>query len=121
MADSSILAAAAVTVTCLIFSLKERSEAKKRRHKGREQYRKRQRTEEVCDSISRELLISEQDGYKKFKRYLPINEDCFYELLRRVEPHIKRKDTVMKEAISAEKRLVVALRYLASGKYNGHL
>ena len=39
----------------------------------------------------------------------------FNELLAKITPHISRKDTVMRDSISAHDRLCVTLRFLASG------
>nr|CAI5840206.1 unnamed protein product [Callosobruchus analis] len=50
------------------------------------------------------------------KNYLRMNEECFQLLLSSIKPHITKKDTVMRESISAEERLLVTLRYLATGR-----
>ncbi|CAH2007757.1 unnamed protein product [Acanthoscelides obtectus] len=51
-----------------------------------------------------------------FKNYLRMDEASFRKLLTLVKPHIKRQNTVMRKAISAEERLIVTLRYLATGR-----
>lgn len=51
-----------------------------------------------------------------FKNYLRMDEACFWKLLELIKPYIKRKNTVMRKAISAEERLLVTLRYLATGR-----
>lgn len=50
-----------------------------------------------------------------FKNYLRMDDDSFQILLELVRPLITRKDTVMREAITAEERLIITLRYLATG------
>jgi len=40
----------------------------------------------------------------------------FYELLNLVRPLIEKQNTIMRESISAEERLVATLRFLATGR-----
>jgi len=40
----------------------------------------------------------------------------FHQLLNLVRPHIEKQNTVMRESISAEERLVATLRFLATGR-----
>jgi hypothetical protein len=40
----------------------------------------------------------------------------FQELLTLIKPHTERENTVMRDAISAEERLVATLRFLAIGR-----
>lgn len=42
--------------------------------------------------------------------------DTFQELLIRIKPLIERKNTLFREAVSAEERLLATLRFLATGK-----
>nr|CAI5848126.1 unnamed protein product [Callosobruchus analis] len=44
-----------------------------------------------------------------------MSNGCFNKLLGMILPDIERKDTQFRQCISAEDRLAVALRYLASG------
>ncbi|XP_046386856.1 putative nuclease HARBI1 [Ischnura elegans] len=60
-------------------------------------------------------LLKELDG-NDFRNYLRMDEMCFMELLSKIKPQIDRKNTVMRECVSAEERLVVTLRYLATGR-----
>ena len=48
-------------------------------------------------------------------RYVRMSKERFDHLLNLVRDKITKKDTRMREAISAEERLVITLRYLASG------
>uniref|UniRef100_A0A6G5A944 Uncharacterized protein n=1 Tax=Rhipicephalus microplus TaxID=6941 RepID=A0A6G5A944_RHIMP len=63
--------------------------------------------------LYRELLLSDSQEYR---RLLRVSREQFVQLLSLVGPRIQRQDTVMRRAISAETRLQVTLRYLASGK-----
>ena len=51
-----------------------------------------------------------------YRRFLRMNPSVFHELRALVEPYITHKDTCMQKAIPAGERLVVTLRYIASGK-----
>lgn len=59
-----------------------------------------------------ELLVSDTEEYR---RLLRVSREQFVQLLSLVGPRIERQDPVMRRAISAETRLQVTLRYLASG------
>ena len=48
-------------------------------------------------------------------RYLRMSKDRFDHLLTLITDKITKKDTKLREAITAEERLVITLRYLASG------
>jgi len=60
-------------------------------------------------------LLNELDG-DDFRNYLRMDYDCFNELLNLVSPLISKQNTHMREAVSAEERLVATLRYLATGR-----
>jgi hypothetical protein len=63
-------------------------------------------------------LLKELDG-DDFRTYLRMDHNCFDELLNLVRPSITKQNTHLREAVSAEERLVATLRYLASGReYN---
>ncbi|XP_008181021.1 uncharacterized protein LOC103308774 [Acyrthosiphon pisum] len=51
-----------------------------------------------------------------FKNYLRMENHTFYELLDLVRPLIEKQNTIMRESISAEERLVATLRFLATGR-----
>ncbi|KAF2890092.1 hypothetical protein ILUMI_16081, partial [Ignelater luminosus] len=51
-----------------------------------------------------------------FCNYLRIDYESFSGLLNLVSPLITKQDTAMREAITAQKRLVATLRYLATGR-----
>lgn len=51
-----------------------------------------------------------------FKNYLRMNSETYQELLDMVTPYIEKKNTNMRQAISAHERLSVCLRFLATGR-----
>ncbi|XP_046686715.1 uncharacterized protein LOC124372373 [Homalodisca vitripennis] len=53
---------------------------------------------------------------KDWHNYLRMNEETYLDLLSRVSPLIKKKDTVMRTAITPHERLTATLRYLATGR-----
>jgi len=60
-----------------------------------------------------ELLLTLNEDYANFLR---MDHLTFMELLEKVEPYIKKKDTNMRSAIPANLRLSTTLRYLATGQ-----
>lgn len=50
-----------------------------------------------------------------FKNYLRMDNNSYNALLNLVKNKIKKQDTTMRDAITAEERLTVTLRYLATG------
>ena len=62
----------------------------------------------------KELEREDLPGYKSFQRLHP---ELFRELLHKVAPLIARKDTNFRQAIPAEVRLALALRFLATGNF----
>jgi len=64
-------------------------------------------------NLLRELQSNEPADYKN---YLRMENHTFYKLLNLVRPYIEKKNTVMRESISAEERLVATLRFLATGR-----
>ncbi|KAJ8884593.1 hypothetical protein PR048_016450 [Dryococelus australis] len=60
-------------------------------------------------------LVKELDA-DDFCNFMRMDEECFMELLGMVKPFIDKKNTATREAVSAEERLVVTLRYLPTGR-----
>lgn len=50
-----------------------------------------------------------------FRNFTRMSKENFYKLLRMIEPVISKKDTKFREAVSAEMRLLITLRFLATG------
>lgn len=62
------------------------------------------------------LLNELRDNFPEdFKNYLRMDAETFNILLNLVSALISKQNTKMRESISAEERLVVTLRYLATG------
>ncbi|XP_069605173.1 uncharacterized protein [Ranitomeya imitator] len=56
------------------------------------------------------------DNLEKYFEYTRMSQDSFRYLLRLVEGAITRQDTQLRRSISAEERLLVTLRFLATGE-----
>ncbi|PNF22512.1 hypothetical protein B7P43_G14377 [Cryptotermes secundus] len=63
--------------------------------------------------LMRELAEEDPKGYRNIMRMAEVK---FEELLEMVSPLIRKKDTVMREALSAKTKLEIALRYLSAGE-----
>ncbi|KAJ8932248.1 hypothetical protein NQ314_014811 [Rhamnusium bicolor] len=61
-------------------------------------------------------MVSSRNKERDYLNYLRMDEDNFYFILNLIRPYIEKKNTVLREAVSAEERLVVTLRYLATGQ-----
>ena len=49
-----------------------------------------------------------------YRNYLRMDDKTFNYLLEKIRPCAKKKDTILRRAITAEQRLVATLRYLAT-------
>lgn len=58
----------------------------------------------------------QENSLNDFHNYLRMNDECFQQLLSAVTPWIQKQDTAMREAISAEQKLIAALRYVVTGQ-----
>src|SRR5277367_2401083 len=71
------------------------------------------RKEKSCYfNLLQELALQE---HAKYRRFMRMNEDSFQKLLSMVRPYITKQNTPMREPISAEERLALTLRCLATG------
>ena len=52
----------------------------------------------------------------RFKSFIRISPDMFDDIVRRVRPKIERRHTRLREAISVEQRVAIALRFAATGE-----
>ena len=66
------------------------------------------------NNLMREISLEDP---QQFRIFLRMTTDNLEEILRVVGPLISKKDTTMREAISAKERLAVTLRFLATGKF----
>jgi hypothetical protein len=68
----------------------------------------------LCENLLLELELEDVGGYKNWMR---MKKEDFMHILSKVEPKIAKKDTNFRESISANHRLSITLRYLATGKF----
>ena len=66
----------------------------------------------VFSTLFQELKTSRE----QFFRYTRMSPDRFHHLLGLVEEKISKKDTQFRKEISAEERLIITVRYLATGE-----
>lgn len=64
-------------------------------------------------SLLRELRANDPNDYRN---YLRMDEDTFNHLLSLVGEHLRKQDSVMRQAIPPEERLIATLRFLATGR-----
>ncbi|KAB0804838.1 hypothetical protein PPYR_01808 [Photinus pyralis] len=57
-----------------------------------------------------------QEDPEQFKQFLRIDEPTFNKLLELVTPYIQKKDTYFREAVSSRDKLIITLRFLATGE-----
>lgn len=101
---------AALVIAAIVLK-RRRKQNKKKRMWARNWIRNRE-TENTTQNLIRDLR---NDGVNGFETFFRISPDQFDELLSKVGPFIAKQDTKMRKAISAETRLAITLRFLASG------
>lgn len=101
----------ATIVIAAILLKRRKSKRNKKRLWARNWIRNRE-TENICQNLIQDLRNDESNGFEEHFRMSP---ESFDFLLEKVRPLITKKDTRMRKAISAETRLAITLRYLASG------
>lgn len=57
-----------------------------------------------------------QEEPEQFKQFLRMSEESFTKLLDRIQPQIEKSNTKFRDAISARNKLIVTLRFLATGE-----
>ena len=90
--------------------------SKKRRLWSKEWLRKREK-------FSHMMLLKElkENNPEDYRNYLRMTDEAFTDLLSLVSPRITKEDTVMRQAISAEERLISTLRFLVTYIHKIHL
>lgn len=63
--------------------------------------------------LTQELRLQDKQAYRG---YLRMDADCFQEILNLIKTDITRQDTVLRKAVSAEEKLSLTLRFLATGE-----
>jgi hypothetical protein len=105
-ADEAPVIGAALAVIGILIGAAELIERRNRRRARRtlwtrEWLRRREGGLGLLNMVQRELAEEDTDAYRNFMR---MTEDQFNEILNLVRRDICRQDTVMREAISPEKR-----------------
>lgn len=103
MASDEILIATAV-------ALYVKTKSKKRSRWTKDWLKKREKLSHV--NLLEELRLEPRD----WMNYLRMDAATYEELLCYVEPLIKKKDTVMRGAITPHERLTATLRFVATGR-----
>ncbi|XP_045494191.1 uncharacterized protein LOC123693234 [Colias croceus] len=102
---------ALVAATIVATAPLQKEQRKKRREWAKFYYRNR-------ENYSHMRLLKELDD-EDFRTYLRMTPESFDEILNLLKRYIAKTDTVMRQAVTAEERLVATLKYLASGReYN---
>ena len=63
-------------------------------------------------TLMEEFKREDKVEYGIFLRMLP---EVFYELLREIEPSIRKQNTVMQDSLPPDMKLTATIRYLATG------
>lgn len=99
-----------LAISILLFLLK-----KKRRSRRRVWVREwiaRRATNDVTQTLIREIRLEDAVAFNSLFR---MTANQFDYLLRKVAPFISKKNTNMRQSISAKTRLMITLRYLVTG------
>lgn len=108
-----IATATATTITATaMLGLKSKKKKRNRRVWVRPWVARRQR-KGIMNLVNNELLLEHPAA---FRNYLRMTNSSFLKLLAKVKPYIVKQDTVMREYISTKHKLMITLRYLASGE-----
>lgn len=95
----------------LAFSVPNKRVSRKRKRWVKQWISKRRQYTHL--NVINEVQLSDP---KDFNNYFRMNIDIYNQLLCMVAPFIAKKNTNMRESISANERLAVTLRYLATGR-----
>lgn len=90
---------------------RERRIAKKKRRAVRAWLRRRESTGQY-EKLMRELEAEDLAG---FRNYLRMEQETFYDILQRITPRIKKKDSNFRKALPPGLKLAATLRFLATG------
>lgn len=101
----------ALIVAALVLTVDDEDEQRKKRKWSKQWLLERRKYSHM--NLLHELKSNEPAD---FKNYLRMENHTFYELLNMVRPFIEKQNTMMRESISAEERLVATLRFLATGR-----
>ncbi|KAG0718480.1 hypothetical protein GWK47_000796 [Chionoecetes opilio] len=104
-------------LTVLIMAEEEENAERARNMKARKIWSRnwlKRRTEgSQYKNLVQELALEDENGYRNWMR---LDRCQFHEVLELIRPAISRQDTNMRAAVSAEERLAITLRHLATGE-----
>ena len=103
----------AISTLLIGYELKQREERKNRRNRRmwvKPWIMERER-KGAYNALLNEFILTDREDYRRFMR---MNSETFHELLEKVRPHIQGQ--VIRLPISAEEKLAVTLRFLATGE-----
>lgn len=96
------------------YSVVFKNKRKKKRYIWAKRYLQRRKTQGLCVGLLQELR-TEYSQHSDYKRFLRIDPTTFDELLGLIRSRIEKENTKFRDSISAEDRLAITLRYLATG------
>jgi hypothetical protein len=102
----------AVLVIFLILRRRRRRKAANNREIWTRSWIQRRRELGFYRTFLCEIKDGDTETFKRFTRMTPEN---FQKLVTILSPYITKQDTNMRESISAEERLFITVRFLASG------
>lgn len=102
-----------IAVAALYLSMALKLKKKKKKRIWVKEWMKKFGRNGQFENVYREWRYSDPDFFRAQLRLYP--ED-FGQLLRAVEPFIRKKDTHLRLAVIPEKRLCVTLKFLVTGK-----
>lgn len=73
----------------------------------------RRRGNGIQDNLLKELQFEDKHSYRRFLR---LNDSTFNYIVMKVTPYIERQNTYFRDAISVNDRVMVTLRFLATGE-----
>lgn len=112
MADSDSDGELAAYFIILISILKKKKK-KPKRWSSQLYINRRGQFNQNSTGLLKDLLADKTSGF--FKNFTRMSEEDFFLLLDCIKPRIERQDTSYRKAISAEERLALTLRFLATG------
>ena len=102
----------AVLVILLILRKRRRRKAAKNREIWTRSWIQRRNEFGFFRRFLSEIKYEDTETFKRFTRMTPEN---FQKLITMLSPYITKQETNMREAISAEERLFITVRFLATG------
>ena len=102
----------AVAAALLVLALLQKEEEEKKRRLWSRRWLLRRRRESVAFRLLKELR---EEDPSTLRQWLRLDRELYEDLLTQVTPLIEKQDTNMRKAVTAAERLILTLRYLATG------